>query len=268
MRPYLLHIPEKISLPIVLSLPHIGTEFPESIAAQIKTAMLPPDDTDWHLDKLYSFTSKLGIPVIQSVYSRWVIDLNRNPDNLPLYHDGRIITNNCTTTNFAGEAIYADDRTELDSHDIAQRKRVYFDPYHEALQGLLDKVHSQFGVVLLWDGHSIRRSVPTIALDPFPDFILGNNDGITLPIDWVNIVANGLENAGYSVALNAPFKGGYITRHYGLPDKHQFALQLEMSKDLYMSHNETRYAPEKTNGIQHCLSEIFIMLGKELLKTS
>lgn len=269
MQPFEINLPQQIRYPIVLSLPHIGTEFPQSISSQIKQHLLPPDDTDWYLDKLYQFASELNIPVIKAVYSRWVIDLNRHPDNQPLYQDGRIITDTCTATNFLGEAIYIDERIVVEPIDVTQRKIFYFDPYHHALTGLLEKVHHQFGVVLLWDGHSIRRSVPAISKTTFPDFIIGTNKGKTISTNLSAMVEKDLKHYGFSVASNHPFKGGYITRNYGKPKGKQYSIQLEMSKDLYLSNNETKYDNDKALSIQEMLKTIFTKLGEELLnKTS
>lgn len=259
--------PAKINYPIVLSLPHIGIAFPEKIAALIKPQLLPPDDTDWNLDLLYSFATELDIPVIKSKYSRWVIDLNRNPDGTPLYNDGRVITQACTTTDFNGNGIYIDERKRVPPEDVAERKALYFDSYHGALQHLLNKVRAIFGVVLLWDGHSIRRNVPSISAAPFPDFIVGTNDGNAAPQGLSELVGKQFQS-NYQIEYNTLFKGGYITRHYGQPDKKQFAIQLEMSKDVYMSHNETRYNQQCAVPIQAHLKTLFIELGAALLTIS
>ena len=67
-------------MPFVLSIPHRGTEFPD----ELKDKYVPEfqevlDDTDWFLEKLYDFAPELGITTIYAKYSRWVIDLNREP---------------------------------------------------------------------------------------------------------------------------------------------------------------------------------------------
>lgn len=265
MIPFEIVLPGSIQYPIVVSLPHIGTTFPESIATRLKTALLPPDDTDWYLDQLYNFVTALGIPMIKSVYSRWVIDLNRNPDSSPLYNDGRIITHACTTTDFLGNPIYKDERDRVAEEDVLFRKTLYFDPYHAALQSLLDKIKDRFGFVLLWDGHSIRRKVPGISATAFPDFIMGSNDDLSAPRWLLDKVAQLFEANYKSVAYNMPFKGGYITRTYGQPEKNQYAIQLEMSKDLYMRDNETLYDPEKASIIQEKFLSVFTATGAALL---
>ena len=65
-----------------LSIPHCGISFPNEIQSHFKEQkMMYPDDTDWYLEKLYDFAASMGITVIEAVYSRWVIDLNRTPQN-------------------------------------------------------------------------------------------------------------------------------------------------------------------------------------------
>lgn len=162
--------PEAPKIPMLLSLPHCGTEFPEELRSlYVDELAEAPDDTDWYLDILYDFAPSLGVTTIRPVYSRWVIDLNREPTSVPLYDDGRLITELCPTTDFAGRPIYIDGRTSLREDDIEQRLASFFDPYHAEIDKMLSGFLIDFGVALLWDGHSIRRCVPAIRKEPFPD---------------------------------------------------------------------------------------------------
>src|SRR5690606_34312986 len=130
--------PTAARIPIVLSVPHCGTAFPEELKDEYDADLITaPDDTDWFVDQLYSFAPALGITMISAVWSRWVIDLNRHPESRPLYHDGRIITDLCPLTTFLGQPLYRDARRSLSDDEIARRKRSYFDPWHEQLQLLI-----------------------------------------------------------------------------------------------------------------------------------
>ncbi|MGI4872662.1 MAG: N-formylglutamate amidohydrolase [Janthinobacterium lividum] len=251
-------------LPLVLSVPHAGTEFPTDIRAELKPGLLPTDDTDWFVPQLYDFAAALGIPVLHARYSRWVVDLNRNPDSSPLYHDGRVLTGLCTTTTFLGEPIYADERAQIAPAEVDRRKALYFEPYHHALQQLLDDTRAQFGRVLLWDCHSIRRSVPAIHAGPFPDLILGSADGTSAVAALIEEALRQLGSGPYSLQHNIPFKGGYITRHFGRPEAQQHALQLEMAKDVYMDDTERTYAPERAARMQALLQQTLQALGQAL----
>ena len=99
----------------------------------------------------------------------------------------------------------------------------------------------EFGVCLLWDAHSIRRFVPTIQSEPFPDLILGDNDEKSADKKIIEIALSNLKNGKYEVNHNAPFKGGNITRSFGKPENNIHALQLEMAKTNYMDDDELTF---------------------------
>lgn len=264
MNLYNLNIPEKISVPIVLNFPHSGTFIPESISKNIrKQAAEELDDTDWHLEQLYDFAFKLKIPIMKANYHRWVVDLNRNPAGISLYNDGRHITQLVTTTDFNGNAIYEAGQ-EPSEEEIQDRKTNYFDTYHLRLNQLLLDVHAQFGKVFLWDAHSIRRMVPSISPDPFPDLIIGTNSSTTCHPELEKSLYETLNSGPYSCELNSLFKGGYITRNYGNPSQKIYSFQLEMAKDLYLVEDELVYSEQQANTIKLLLKDCFNVLIKNL----
>jgi N-formylglutamate amidohydrolase len=253
MLPYHVIKPARGLMPILLSVPHCGTSFPAELKDQYKPQLAQsPDDTDWFVQQLYNFASDLGITLIHATFSRWVIDLNRDPQSKPLYTDGRIITALCPTTTFFGVPIYVDERKEVEEHEVERRVELYYKPYHQKIQELLNELKDTFGTVLLWDCHSIRQQVPTIHKEKFPDLILGDADGTSASPGLIETAIRSLESAGYQFSHNYPFKGGYITRHFGKPDEHQHALQLEMTKVNYMDDAEKTYhegRSEKMRGV-------------------
>lgn len=248
-------IGEKI--PFILSIPHSGTQIPNHILKDFNPKQLQlKDDTDWFLDQLYDFAPKLGITTIIATISRWVVDLNRDPNNTPLYDDGRIITSICPKKNFLGESIYKDD-SDLNGSEIHQRINDYFIPYHQKLDELIEKFKTNHSSVFIWDAHSIRRNIPTINEYPFPDLILGNNDYKSCENKITELIFNNLKKSKFDVQINLPFKGGYITRSKGNPNKNINSIQLEMSKDLYMSDMERKYDLEKAESIKDILKNTF-----------
>jgi N-formylglutamate deformylase len=253
--------PKGIRVPVILSIPHCGALIPEELA-------VAPDDTDWFVDKLYAFASDLGIATIASVYSRWVIDLNRDPEDKPLYTDGRIITGLCPLTNFLGERLYKDERTTLTDKDVAHRKELYYWPYHNKLSELITSYKQEFGKVLIWDCHSIRQYVATIYHDKFPDLILGDAEGQSASPAVIESAFASLKSSSFSVSHNFPFKGGYITRHYGKPLESQQVLQLEMSKILYMDDAEMRYDDDRATKVSALLEKTLASLIALLNKTT
>src|SRR4051812_7802462 len=122
MTPFNVCLPSKRTVPILVSVPHCGVDFPSDIRDQYNDVLIQnPDDTDWFVHQLYDFVSEMGITLIHAVYSRWVIDLNRDPESKPLYTDGRIITGLCPVTNFLGENLYKDGRSEVDPAEVNKR---------------------------------------------------------------------------------------------------------------------------------------------------
>lgn len=257
--------PTTAEIPILISVPHCGTFFPPELKDQYKQELIQaPDDTDWFVDRLYDFAPALGITMITANYSRWVIDLNRDPQSKPLYADGRVITGLCPTTNFLGEPIYEDERKEISLAEIENRVNQYYEPYHQKIEKELARLHQKFGKVLLWDCHSIRQFVPSIHSEKFSDLILGDADGTSASAPLIAIAAESLQNSGFTFSHNRPFKGGYITRHYGKPLVYRYALQLEMSKINYMDEKELQYDAGKAAKIQLVLAETFAKLTQSL----
>ena len=250
--------PEKESVPIIVSIPHCGRTFPPELTSHYKQELAEnPDDTDFFVDDLYDFLPEMGITTICANYSRWVIDLNRSSKNEALYDDGRIITHLTPTTNFLGDSIYANPVFEPKRKEIERRTKYYYQPYYDKITQLLQAAKAQFGQAILWDAHSIRRQVPTIHSEPFPDLILGTNDGQTAATDLIQVVKNSLSNSAYELSDNYPFKGGNITRHFGNPSANIHTFQLEMAKDVYMDDTETAYHPKRAAKIKATLINTF-----------
>lgn len=244
--------------PIILSVPHAGTRFPKDIKKHYTKRMRQHlDDTDWHVDTLYKFAQDLGITIIKANYSRWVIDLNRDPESIPLYKDGRVITGLTTATDFLGNPIYKKDTFIPDETEVHKRLHSYYWPYYTKVAALLSERKKTFGKALLWDAHSIRSYVPSIRKEKFPDLILGNNDHTTAHPALTKAAIKGLHSGEYQVNINTPFKGGHITRYFGKPEDNIHALQLEMNKILYMDDRELTFNEERANKMRTVLRTTF-----------
>lgn len=243
--------PSATEVPIVISIPHAGTKFPPDIKHRYKKKMRRHlDDTDWDVHRLYDFAPELGITIIKANLSRWVVDLNRDPESRPLYDDNRLITGVCPTTDFFGNSLYKSPELEPSTSDREQRLKTYYQPYHENIESLLSEKKKKFGQALLWDAHSIRHYVGSIQHDPFPDMILGNDNEKTAHPKLIQTALESLKSGDFEVCHNAPFKGGHITRHFGNPKEHVHALQLEMNKILYMDDNEITYNAERAQKVK------------------
>ena len=263
-QPYLIIEPKGKKVPIILSVPHCGVSFPDELKDNyVPEMMAQPDDTDWFVHDLYNFASELGITIIHAKYSRWVIDLNRDPKSTPLYNDGRIITGLTTTTDFFGNPIYVAEDKIPNQQEVERRLNTYYWPYYAKIESLLKERKEEFGKVLLWDAHSIRKNVPTIQKEDFPDMILGNNDETTADAALISTALSNLRGGAYEISHNTPFKGGHITRYFGKPNMGVHTLQLEMNKVLYMDDQELNFHEMRANKVRTVLKQTF----QELIKT-
>lgn len=221
------------SAPLLVSIPHMGTEIPRELHGDYVPRALDLEDTDWHLERLYAFAHALGASILQPRISRYVVDLNRPPDDTPMY-PGASNTELCPSRFFTGDALYRDGFV-LSEAEKERRRQAFWHPYHQALQEELARLRAQHGHVLLWDAHSIRAEIPWLFEGRLPDLNIGTADGRSAdPSVAQAVVAAAARHPGFSHVLNGRFKGGYITRRYGDPAHGIHAVQLEMCQYLYM----------------------------------
>ena len=67
-----------------------------------------------------------------------------------------------------------------------------------------------------------------------PDFVLGDRYGTSCHALVTHRAKLLLEELGYSVLINKPYAGGFITEHYGRPQSGLHAIQIEINRGLYM----------------------------------
>lgn len=243
------------SLPLLVSLPHNGTDIPEDIRALLVDEAQSAPDTDWHVDRLYEFALAMGASVLKPRYSRYVIDLNRPPDDTSLY-PGQNTTGLCPTMAFSGRPIYRDGKSP-GTEAIVQRRAQYWQPYHTALQAELHRLKQQHGRVLLWEGHSIRPELPFLFEGRLPDFNLGTAEGRSFPDAGLRAVEAVLASqSAFSWVSNGRFKGGYITRHYAAPESGIHAFQLELAQSAYLDAAMSAFDADKAAPVQALIARM------------
>ena len=221
------------SIPLLVSMPHVGTEIPDDILSAMTPAATDKQDTDWHLVRLYDFLDQMGASVLSARWSRYVIDLNRPPENTNLY-PGQDTTGLIPVDTFHREPLYRDGHAP-DEAEVRRRLQAYWKPYHDQLRAELDRLLALHGRVVLWDAHSIASVVPRFFEGKLPDLNFGTADGKSCAPGLSDaIVSQALRQERYSIAVNGRFKGGHITRFYGQPANNIHAIQLEMCQSTYM----------------------------------
>jgi N-formylglutamate deformylase len=246
------------SAPLLVSLPHVGTEIPPGLQPAYVPRALALEDTDWHLERLYDFLPDLGASVLTPRYSRYVIDLNRPPDDAPMY-PGAANTELCPTHFFSGDALYQPG-CEPSPQERARRRAAYWQPYHAVLDAELQRIQALHGYALLWDGHSIRSQIPWLFDGILPGLNIGTADGAGADPAIAAAAQQACAAHGeVSHVVNGRFKGGYITRHYGAPQDRIHAVQLEMCQYLYMDEAAPfDYDADKAGAIQPLLRKMMV----------
>ncbi len=220
--------------PLLVSLPHVGRLIPPALQPRFAERALQVEDTDWHLDQLYAFAhDELGASLIVPRHSRFVIDLNRPPENTPMYA-GANNTELCPTRFFTGEPLYREGGAPTPA-EVDERRVTYWQPYHDALHGELERLKAAHGHAVLFDGHSIKSELPWLFEGKLPDLNLGTAEGRSCAPSMRAALAAVLQDQStFTQVVDGRFKGGHITRHYGQPGNGVHAVQLEMCWSTYM----------------------------------
>ena len=218
--------------PLIISLPHTGTDIPADIEPRLVSPWLARKDADWWVDRLYAFAENLGATLVRTAISRTVIDVNRDPSGASLY-PGQATTELTPTTTFDGEPLYRDGLAP-DAAEIAARRETWFEPYHAALRAEIDRLRVIHPRVVLYEAHSIRSRVPRLFDGELPQFNLGTNGGASCDLVLTAAVEAACDASGLTRVTNGRFKGGWTTRHYGQPSEGVHAFQMELACRGYM----------------------------------
>lgn len=243
---YNLSRPQARSTSVVFASPHSGRDYPlPFLSKAILDQHQIRSSEDAFVDQLFSAATEFGAPLLDARAPRSFLDLNRAPEELdPALIEGvRRISHNPRVASGLGviprvvsngRPIYSG---KLSLDEAHRRISMYWRPYHDMLQTLLDESQNEFGESILIDCHSM----PHEALEnvgppgaPQPDIVLGDRFGATAAASVVEKVEAAFTNAGLRVARNMPFAGAYIAQHYGRPSRRQHAIQVEIDRALYL----------------------------------
>lgn len=245
--------------PIVLGIPHAGTEVPPQVATDLNETGQALADTDWHIDQLHAGLLPEAT-VVRANFHRYVIDANRDPAGTRLY-PGQNTTTLVPLTDFDGQPIWTTPPTEA---IVAGRRAAFHAPYHAALQAELTRVRERHGAVILLDCHSIRSRIPFLFEGVLPDFNIGTDDGRTCaPVIARTVADICCEAPGYSTIVNGRFRGGWTTRHYGRPAEGFHAIQMELAQSTYLTQEAAPWLLDAVTAarVRHHLTHILAALA-------
>jgi N-formylglutamate deformylase len=207
--------------PVIASLPHSGVFVPPGIAERFTPEHLAwLRNTDWFLPELYSFLPELGVTMLEATHSRYVADLNRDPERRLF---GPFFEAVVAERSAQGRAIY---QTAPEEAELGTRVARFHEPYHQALRALIDQRRAAFPRVLLLDLHSYM--VPTQH-----EVCLGDARGTTCAPEMTARFESAFRAEGFDAVTNQPYTGGFVVRsQHALPSVS--ALQIELRYPLYM----------------------------------
>lgn len=247
--------PQRQSLPLVFASPHSGNRYPRAFLDQSKLdGMTLRRSEDSFVDEIFGAAPGLGAPLIRARFPRAYVDPNREPfeldpgmfaDELPTYantRSPRVASGLGTIARVVanGADIYRD---KLTFQDALERIRRFYWPYHSALRGLIEETRASFGYCILIDCHSMPSAggvTDKTGAAAKIDFVLGDCHGTACAPVVTEVAQRAFKSLGYRVARNAPYAGGFVTRHYGRPAEDVHALQIEINRALYMDEGKIR----------------------------
>lgn len=241
--------------PIIFNSPHSGSVYPDEFlrASRIDLPTLRRSE-DSFMDELIADLLASGFPTVRVHFPRCYVDVNREPYELdPRMFTGRLPSfANTRSMRVAGglgtiprvvgdgQEIYRD---RLNVDEALHRIETLYKPYHRALRRLINRVHQQFGTVILVDCHSMP-SVGVSRDEPRrPDMVIGDRYGTSCAALLPNLFEDVLGRLGYSVGRNKPYAGGFITEHYGNPASGLHAIQIELNRAIYMDERRRERGP-------------------------
>ncbi|MEP0519386.1 MAG: N-formylglutamate amidohydrolase [Hyphomicrobiales bacterium] len=261
--------------PVVFNSPHSGSRYPDRFKALSRLDehyIRVSEDMD--VDALFAGVVEAGAVLQFANFPRAYLDVNREPYELdanmfsaplPKFANTRSLRVNGGLGTVA--RIVAENReiynSKLDPNDALARIELVYRPYHDQLRHLLARTHARYGQALLVDCHSMpsqHSSVKSSKDSEFrPDIIIGDRYGTSCHSELIDHMVTLFREAGLDVVKNRPYAGGFITEHYGRPQRGLNAVQIEINRRLYM--NEARLVRHSGfDALQQILTDFAVKL--------
>ncbi|MCA9562291.1 MAG: N-formylglutamate amidohydrolase [Myxococcales bacterium] len=251
---------------VIVNVPHAGVEIPPEVAP---TLSAPREDwmrdVDFAVDEIVCDAPDGGATLLASQISRFVVDLNRAPTDVPrdAYPDA---SEPLPTISYGRRGLIWLETTRgvpaLRGHltdTQFEQRMAYYTPYHALLASLIEERRQRFGASVLIDGHSMPSMGQSGHGDTGvrrADIVLGDFDGQSCAPQLTLTVEQCLLELGFEVVRNRPYRGGYDTEHYGKPDSSVHALQIEINRALYMDEDEVSTIASGLTRVREAMAEV------------
>lgn len=264
---YMRHGPADPALPVILSVPHAGRDYPAELLAALRVPRARIEMLeDRHADLLVGEAVAAGATVYISTRPRSWIDLNRHereidpgmieppPDKDLLIASGKVRGGlGLIPRRVAGAGELW--RGPITADELERRLADHHRPWHDALARSLVAARRRFGAALLIDCHSM----PPLPGRDAAAVVLGDRHGASAAYPLVETAAATVARAGLSVQRNAPYAGGHTLDRHGRPADNIHAIQIEIDRRTYLAPDLMTPGPGVTR-IARLIADITISL--------
>ncbi len=242
--------------PVIVEIPHAGLEsFPPFLEPLVAAARSIARDADLYVDSLYSDAPDAGATVLVARTSRYVIDVNRNETDV----DGEVVEGARSDVRLHHGLIW---RTTSDGdpamsrrltvRELEERLDLVWRPYHRELAAIVERKRARFGIAILLAAHSMpsidrgprRDNIESVRSRA--DVVPGTRGRRSAAGRFIDAVEEHAVGRGWTVRHDDPYAGGFTTQHYGRPADGVHAVQVELSRRLYV--DETTLRPLQSFG--------------------
>eukprot|EP00903_Cladosiphon_okamuranus_P000797 g795.t1 len=231
--------------PIVLCLPHSGTDLPNAVEKRFNATGRLQADLAWRLERVFDFHKELDVTVLRSSISRYVIDLDQDPET-PVDEALNPVKALCPATTLDGKRIYQDGE-EPGPTEIEQRMLLFHTPFHTALRRQVDRLLRQHRKVIILDCQSMRSHIKGVTDTGLPLVSIGTQAGASCDPDLRNTLVGSFKGQqGYTVSVDEQTSGGFISKSFGRPDRGVHVVTLLLAQRSYLRHESPPFEPDKT----------------------
>jgi N-formylglutamate amidohydrolase len=258
---------------VLVEVPHSGLQVPPEVDPEIEaTPLAVLRDSDIYVDQLYQRAPENGATLLVSRVSRYVVDLNRGPDDVdsaavPRHPRARHIPARGVVWR-AGTDGTPLLRAPLTIDQFTKRLELFYDPYHQALRDVATQIREQHGRVLILAAHSMpssgRRMIGRGQVRR-ADVVPGTRGRSTADGRIIDLVDSHFREAGLTVKHDDPYRGGWTTSSYGAPKRGQHAVQIELNRALYVDERTSEIKKKDFAQLQAVLDQLVGKLGNLLV---
>ncbi len=265
--------PQTTPTPVLVEVPHSGLRVPAEVEPEIEaTPLAVLRDSDIYVDQLYQGAPTNGATLLVSRISRYVVDLNRGPEEV----DSAAVPRHPRARHIPARGVVWRARTDgtpllrapLTVEQFARRIELYYEPYHRQLRDVAARLHHQFGSVVVLAAHSMPSTGRRVFGGRYSrraDVVPGTRGRSTASGSIIDLIDTHFREAGLSVKHDDPYRGGWTTSSYGAPKRGQHAVQIELNRALYVDEQTCEIKRDDFVRLQRVLDQLVRKLG-ELMK--